>query len=58
MHAFDLLYLNGESLVKKPLKERRDLMREHFQEVPGEFVYATFRDMKDIATGVKIKQLF
>ncbi|XP_071506447.1 DNA ligase 1-like [Diadema antillarum] len=38
--AFDLLYLNGESLVRKPLRERRDLLRSNFQEVEGEFVFA------------------
>ncbi|KAJ8037545.1 DNA ligase 1 [Holothuria leucospilota] len=38
--AFDLLYLNGEALVRKPLRERRDLLLEHFQEVEGEFVIA------------------
>ena len=28
--AFDLMYLNGESLVKKPLHERQRLLRESF----------------------------
>ena len=48
VHAFDLLYLNGASLVRKSLKERRQLMRDHFQVVPGEFVFATSRDMNEI----------
>ena len=48
VHAFDLLYLNGEALVRKPLKERRRLLREHFKVVEGEFVFATSRDMSDI----------
>merc|ERR1719452_15858 len=38
--AFDLLYLNGESLVKKNFGERRDLLRKTFKEVEGEFFYA------------------
>ncbi|CAL8122524.1 unnamed protein product [Orchesella dallaii] len=42
--AFDLIYLNGESLIKKPLIERRELLREHFQAVTGEFVFATSVD--------------
>ncbi|ODN05333.1 DNA ligase 1 [Orchesella cincta] len=42
--AFDLIYLNGESLIKKPLIERRELLREHFQAVTGEFVFATSLD--------------
>ena len=31
--AFDLIYLNGVSLLRTPLRERRRLLREHFQEV-------------------------
>merc|ERR1711953_479942 len=42
--AFDLLYLNGEALVRKPFEERRDLLRKHFKEVEGEFVFAKFAD--------------
>uniref|UniRef100_A0A8C5EAJ8 DNA ligase n=1 Tax=Gouania willdenowi TaxID=441366 RepID=A0A8C5EAJ8_GOUWI len=40
VYAFDLLYLNGESLVRQPLCERRALLRESFSEVEGEFVFA------------------
>merc|ERR1719150_2870581 len=42
--AFDLLYLNGEALVRKPFEERRELLRKHFKEVEGEFVFAKFAD--------------
>ncbi|PIK46976.1 putative DNA ligase 1 [Apostichopus japonicus] len=45
---FDLLYLNGEALVRKPLRERRDLLLEHFQEVEGEFVLAKSKISSDI----------
>ncbi|XP_054258786.1 DNA ligase 1-like isoform X1 [Macrosteles quadrilineatus] len=41
---FDLLYLNGESLVKKPLVERRELLRENFQVVAEQFEFATSLD--------------
>ncbi|CAH0546565.1 unnamed protein product [Brassicogethes aeneus] len=41
---FDLLYFNGEPLVKKPFIERRNLLREHFQEVEGEWSFATHLD--------------
>lgn len=42
--AFDLLYLNGESLVKKPLKERRSLLHSSFSEVESKFMFAQYRD--------------
>ncbi|KAF9408217.1 hypothetical protein HW555_012027 [Spodoptera exigua] len=42
--VFDLLYLNGEPTVQRPLLERRALLREHFRETPGEWQFATSRD--------------
>lgn len=44
MTAFDLLYLNGESLLQKPLGERRKLLLENFQEVEGKFTFAIGKD--------------
>ncbi|EPQ60652.1 ATP-dependent DNA ligase [Gloeophyllum trabeum ATCC 11539] len=44
LFAFDLLYLNGEPLLHKPLAERRELLREHFQPVDGEFQFAKASD--------------
>ncbi|XP_060534807.1 DNA ligase 1 isoform X2 [Cylas formicarius] len=41
---FDLLYFNGESLVKKPLVERRDLLKRHFNEIEGEWLFAKSLD--------------
>lgn len=44
MFPFDLLYFNGESLVKKSFEERRALLRDNFKEVEGEFVFAKSMD--------------
>ena len=41
IYAFDLLYLNGKSLVREPLSERRKLLHESFNEIEGEFMMAT-----------------
>ncbi|KAI0480644.1 ATP-dependent DNA ligase [Xylariaceae sp. FL0804] len=39
--AFDLLFLNGEAIVEKPLRERRELMHTAFKPIEGEFSFAT-----------------
>ncbi|XP_062448980.1 DNA ligase 1 [Rhea pennata] len=44
LYAFDMLYLNGESLVKEPFSKRRQLLRESFVEMEGEFLFATSMD--------------
>lgn len=36
--------LTTQSLLHKPLKERREVMREHFQPVEGEFNFAKSSD--------------
>ncbi|CAH2056978.1 unnamed protein product, partial [Iphiclides podalirius] len=41
---FDLLLLNGRSLVNEPLEARRRLLRDNFAEVPGEWQFAESRD--------------
>ena len=47
IYAFDLLYLNGQSLLLEPLKERRRLLFSSFQETPGKFRFATHTEAND-----------
>lgn len=47
VYAFDLLYLNGEPLIKKSFNERRTLLRSVFPTIPGKFVYAQGKDCSD-----------
>ncbi|OQO04895.1 hypothetical protein B0A48_07912 [Cryoendolithus antarcticus] len=46
--AFDVLFLNGEALVNKPFRERRDLMYSAFEEVEGEFSFAKYGNTREI----------
>ncbi|GJJ13777.1 hypothetical protein Clacol_008034 [Clathrus columnatus] len=48
LFGFDLLYLNGEPLLRKPLSERRQLLREHFQAVDKEFQFAKSSDSETV----------
>ncbi|XP_053546996.1 DNA ligase 1 [Bombina bombina] len=44
VYAFDMLYLNGESLVKETFAKRRQLLLESFVATEGEFMFATSMD--------------
>ncbi|KAK1152025.1 DNA ligase 1 isoform X1 [Acipenser oxyrinchus oxyrinchus] len=71
VYAFDLLYLNGESLVRQPLSRRRSLLKDSFVEKEGEFVFACAIDsdntdaiaefleqsVKDSCEGLMVKTL-
>ncbi|KAH7313347.1 DNA ligase [Stachybotrys elegans] len=46
--AFDLLYLNGEAVVEKSLRERRELLKEAFTPVEGQFAFATQMDGQEL----------
>ncbi|KAH6624434.1 ATP-dependent DNA ligase [Chaetomium sp. MPI-SDFR-AT-0129] len=46
--AFDLLYLNGEAVVHKPLRERRELLHKALQPIEGEFAFATAIDGREM----------
>ncbi|XP_067412580.1 DNA ligase 1 [Emydura macquarii macquarii] len=71
LYAFDMLYINGESLVKEPFSRRRQLLHESFVETEGEFLFATSMDtcntdeisefldqsIKDSCEGLMVKTL-
>lgn len=71
VYAFDMLYLNGQSLVQKPLSQRRTLLHDSFTEVEGQFLFATAMDtsntdeiaeflersIKDSCEGLMVKTL-
>ncbi|KAJ1028262.1 hypothetical protein NDA13_003706 [Ustilago tritici] len=48
LFGFDLLYLNGESLLHLSLGERRKLLQDHFQPVEDEFDYARSEDCTSV----------
>ncbi|KIJ45160.1 hypothetical protein M422DRAFT_227796 [Sphaerobolus stellatus SS14] len=48
LFAFDLLYLNGEPLLQMSLSDRRNLLKEHFQAVDGEFQFAKSSDGESV----------
>jgi len=39
LFSFDLMYLNGESLLDRPFRERRSLLRSLFVEIPHRFTW-------------------
>ena len=39
LFSFDLMYLNGESLLDRPFRERRELLRSLFVEIPNRFTW-------------------
>lgn len=47
IQSFDLLYLNGASMLHASLRERRRRLREVLGEVPGRFVHAAGRDFEE-----------
>lgn len=44
IYAFDLLYINGQSLVREPLRKRREHLLSGFNAVEGQFMFATSSD--------------
>ncbi|KAL8674432.1 MAG: hypothetical protein Q9168_001165 [Polycauliona sp. 1 TL-2023] len=46
--AFDMLFYNGEAVVEKTLRERRELLQQAFTPVEGEFSFAQYGDTSDL----------
>lgn len=50
LFAFDLMFLNGEDLLSRSLRERRGLLRGMFHDIPGRFTWVKSMDY-DAGTG-------
>lgn len=48
LFAFDILYLNGEPLIREPFQRRRELLHENFVPVEGEFAFAQHDDAQTV----------
>ena len=46
--AFDCLYINGRSLLREPLEERRKALYGALNEIEGEMQFATAKTSKDV----------
>ncbi|OQD77455.1 hypothetical protein PENDEC_c002G03521 [Penicillium decumbens] len=44
LFSFDLMYLNGEPLMDRPFRERRELLRSLFVEIPNRFTWVKSLD--------------
>ncbi|KAI1074011.1 ATP-dependent DNA ligase [Whalleya microplaca] len=44
LFAFDLMYLNGQPLLDRPFRQRRELLRSLFTEVPNHFTWVKSLD--------------
>ncbi|KAF4744629.1 tRNA ligase, partial [Perkinsus olseni] len=45
LFPFDLIYLDGESMITKNLDTRRKVLRTRLKEIPDRIQFATARDM-------------
>ncbi|KAL7722215.1 DNA ligase [Entamoeba marina] len=44
-NVFDIVYLNGEDLMDKSLKDRREILHSSFNEIPQQFLFARYKDV-------------
>jgi DNA ligase-1 len=56
VQAFDLMYLNGKSLLSKTMKERRSLLHKHFAPVEGKFQFAKALDAVEDGDTIVLEQ--
>jgi DNA ligase-1 len=56
VQAFDLMYLNGKSLLNNTLAERRKLMHKHFEAVEGKFQFAKSLDHEENGDTIVIEE--
>ncbi|KAJ4384510.1 hypothetical protein N0V86_000109 [Didymella sp. IMI 355093] len=52
LFAFDLMYLNGEELLNRPFRERRDMLRSLFVEIPHNFTWVKSLDATSADTEI------
>lgn len=48
VYAFDLLFLNGEALVNKSFRERRELLHASLKPIDEEFAFAKYDNTNDL----------
>ena len=56
VQAFDLMYLNGESLLNKKMSERKELLLKYFQPVEGKFQFAKACDFMEDGDTTALEQ--
>ena len=44
LFAFDLMYLNGEEMLSRPFRDRRELLRNLFVQIPNKFTWVKSLD--------------
>ncbi|XP_075237081.1 DNA ligase 3 isoform X2 [Lycorma delicatula] len=54
LFVFDCLYYNNESLLHKPLKERKRILRDNMTEIPNHIV---FSEMEEISEPKELEQM-
>lgn len=58
LFAFDLMYLNGEPLLARPFRERRELLRGLFVEIPSRFTWVKSLDASSSSEPESLQEFF